>query len=352
MPAVNEKDKTEVIEKGTALKEAPLPKAPDSWPLLGNSAAMRRVTHLASKIAPTDSTVLITGETGTGKELLARAIHELSPRREKPFVAVNTGAIPENLQESELFGHLRGAFTGAVSDRRGLFEEANHGTLFLDEIGDTAPMLQVKLLRVLESREFRAVGASEDKRVDVRIIAATNRDLGALTAAGKFREDLFFRLNVIHIHMPPLRERAEDVEQLLGFFLEHYRHRFHKNLKGFSPEALKLLRGYPYPGNVRELDNIVQRAVLMAEGERIGPADLVSGLPRPLGLPAHLEEGALSAGGGLFDGRGFMNVSEVEKELILHTLKKLGGNQSLASKKLGISRSTLWRKMKEHRISA
>jgi two-component system, NtrC family, response regulator HydG len=344
-------NQTEIIEKG----RGPGPEIPAqavTWPLLGNSPAIRRVIHLAARIAPTDSTVLVTGETGTGKELLARTIHELSPRREKAFVAVNTSAIPENLQESELFGHTRGSFTGAVSDRKGLFEEANHGTLFLDEIGDTSALLQVKLLRVLESREVRAVGASEERRVDVRVIAATNRNLGALVRDGRFREDLFFRLNVIHIHMPPLRERQEDVEILLDFFLQQYRRRHHKNLKGFTPEALNLLRRYPFPGNVRELDNIVQRAVLMTEEERITPADLASSLPQALRLPVHLQDGAAGMEGELFEGRGFMSLNEVEKELIVHTLKKLEGNQSLAAKRLGISRSTLWRKMKEHRISS
>src|SRR5688572_21359345 len=209
-------------------------------PMLGQSPAMKRVQHLAAKIAPTDSNVLITGETGTGKEMLARAIHAQSPRRERPFVAVNASAIPENLQESELFGHKKGAFTGATQDRRGLFEEASSGTLFLDEIGDTSPGLQVKLLRALESRVIRRVGDGGERPVDVRVLAATNRDLAGQIARGLFREDLFFRLSVVQLHLPPLRERGDDIRLLLDSFLKRHCARHRKNLRGFDNEALTL----------------------------------------------------------------------------------------------------------------
>ncbi len=332
---------TRVIdESGFTLAEA-------AWgaalPMLGSSPAIRKIQHLLRKVAPTDSSVLITGETGTGKELLARLIHALSPRRDRPFVAVNTSAIPESLQESELFGHKKGAFTGAVQDRLGLFEEAKGGSLFLDEIGETSPALQAKLLRVLENRVIRRLGESGERGVDVRVIAATNRDLGELVSAGEFREDLFFRLNVVHLHLPPLREREGDVQVFLDAFLKKYAGRARKQLKGYDAEALPALSSYPYPGNVRELDNIVQHAVLMADGPEVGVGDLPPYmLARPrLGSPVH--EAAVSE---------FMTLAEIEKAAIRETLRRLKGNQSSAAKKLGISRSTLWRKMREYGIAS
>jgi DNA-binding NtrC family response regulator len=328
-------------------------------PMLGLSPAMKKLKHLVEKVAPTDSNVLITGETGTGKEMLARAIHALSPRRDKPFVAVNASAIPESLQESELFGHRKGAFTGAIDERKGLFEEAGSGTLFLDEIGDCSPSLQVKLLRAIESRVIRRVGEGQERPVDLRILAATNRDLVELVRRGDFREDLFFRLNVVQLHLPPLRERGEDLGLLLDSYLKRHCARQNKRLSGYSPEARSVLESYAYPGNIRELDNIVHHAVLMADGQEILPADLPPYLfSRPrLGaaslapaIPIKvIEEGSsphLELGGG------FMTLAEMEKSLIESTLKRLGRNQSLASKKLGISRSTLWRKMKEYGFEA
>jgi DNA-binding NtrC family response regulator len=324
-------------------------------PMLGQSQAMKKVQHLAAKIAPTDSNLLITGETGTGKEMLARAIHALSPRRDKPFVAVNASAIPENLQESELFGHRKGSFTGAVQDRRGLFEEASSGTLFLDEIGDTSLALQVKLLRALESRVIRRVGDAGERPIDVRVLAATHRDLVAMIGAGQFREDLFFRLNVVHLHLPPLRERGDDVFLLLDAFLKRHCQRHRKALTGFDREATTLLGAYLYPGNIRELDNIVQHAVLMAEGPEIRAQDLPPYLlarPRLGGAAAQarvIEAGLRPA---IDLGDGFMSLAEMEKSLIEATLQKLSRNQSGAAKKLGISRSTLWRKMKEYGIEA
>lgn len=335
--------------------------------LLGQSASLKRVMLLAQKVAPTDSAVLITGETGTGKELLARAIHAASRRSQGPFVAVNAGAIPESLQESELFGHRRGAFTGATADRRGLFEEASGGTLLLDEIGDTTPALQVKLLRVLQNGSLRRLGESVERPVNVRVLAATNRPLDQMVARGEFREDLFFRLNVVHLHLPPLRERGDDLRVLLKANLSRFAQRLDKPLKDFSPEAWEALGGYFYPGNIRELENIVHHAVLMAEGAQVQLADLPPylqarlALPSPMApawdasalevpssawmQPSHALPGALHAP-SLDLGDGFMSLAEVEKQLIQATLRRLKGNQSVAARKLGISRSTLWRKMK------
>jgi two-component system, NtrC family, response regulator AtoC len=318
--------------------------------LLGQSASLKRVMLLAQKVAPTDSAVLITGETGTGKELLARAIHAASRRSQGPFVAVNAGAIPESLQESELFGHRKGSFTGALADRRGLFEEAGGGTLFLDEIGDTSPSLQVKLLRV-----------------DVRVVAATNRPLDEMVSRGEFREDLFFRLNVVHLHLPPLRERGDDLGLLLKANLGRYAQRLNKRVQGFDAEAWEALSHYFYPGNIRELENVVHHAVLMCDGERVQMQDLPPYLKARLALPAPLtpleavweRPGAAKAPArealqapSLDLGDGFWTLAEMEKRLIEATLRRLKGNQSTAARKLGISRSTLWRKMKEYGLEA
>jgi transcriptional regulator with PAS, ATPase and Fis domain len=330
---------------------------------------------LAQKVAPTDAAVLITGETGTGKELLARAIHAASRRAKGPFVAVNAGAIPESLQESELFGHRKGAFTGAVADRRGLFEEAGGGTLFLDEIGDTSPSLQVKLLRVLQTGSVRRLGEGVERPVDVRVIAATNRPLDKMVSRSEFREDLFFRLNVVHLHLPPLRERGEDLELLLKANLTRFADRLHKDVNGFSPEAWQALRHYFYPGNIRELENIVHHSVLMADGHEIVMADLPPYLYARLALPGPSPDAAVDPGAAyevpreawqrpaqpanaraaaaytapsVDLGDGFLSLADMEKQLIRATLERLAGNQSIAARKLGISRSTLWRKMKEY----
>jgi two-component system response regulator HydG len=316
--------------------------------MLGQSPSLRRALLLAAKVAPTDSTVLITGETGTGKELLARSIHAMSPRRDQPFVAVNTGAIPETLQEAELFGHSKGSFTGADRDRKGLFEEANKGTLFLDEVGEMSPSLQVKLLRALESREVRAVGSNEGRRVDVRVLAATHRDLAAMVRQGRFREDLYFRLNVIQIPLPPLRERGDDLRLLLESFLERHARRYGKPGLGYSPEALELLLHHAWPGNVRELDNVVQHAVLMADGPKVLLRDLPPTLEGPPRLPGPAGAQPRAGEPGLVvEAPGFLTLDEVERRHIMETLQRCLGNQSLAARRLGISRSTLWRKMKE-----
>jgi transcriptional regulator with PAS, ATPase and Fis domain len=280
--------------------------------------------------------------------VLANTVHRLSSRKDKAFIAINCAALPESLLESELFGHVKGAFTGAETDKRGLFEEADGGTCFLDEIGDMALPTQAKLLRVLQSGEIRPVGASITKRVDVRVIAATNRDLVEAVANHAFREDLYFRLNVIQIRVPPLRERKEALPGLIHLFLERFNREYGKHVQHISEPAQVLLRDYAYPGNVRELESIIAHAVIMAEGPRIEAADLPEqmhgGGYRPnLALP-HLVAGSAED--------RIPTLEEVERDLIAMALEKLHGNQTEAAKRLGISRSTLWRKMKEYNISS
>src|SRR5918998_2838651 len=237
--------------------------------IVGEGEALRSVLDLARKVARHPSTVLISGESGTGKELVARLVHRASPRAAAPFVAVNCGAIPEALLESELFGHAKGAFTGATAERLGLFEEADGGTLFLDEIGELPAALQVKLLRALQEGEVRRVGDNQPRTVDVRVVAATSRDLEAETAAGRFRSDLYYRINVVHLHLPPLRERREDIPDLVRHFLDAYNRRFGLAVRRVSPEAMRMLMDYPWPGNVRELENVVERALVLADGPEV-----------------------------------------------------------------------------------
>jgi len=305
--------------------------------IVGKSAAIKKVIELAKKVAPTESTILVTGETGVGKELIARYIHHMSPRQNKSFVALNCGAIPETLLESELFGHKKGAFTDAVADKKGLFEEANDGTFFLDEVGELSLSTQVKLLRVVENQEIRPVGSSETKKVNIRIIAATNKDLAEAVKNGRFREDLFFRINVIQIHIPPLRERKEDISPLLAYFLHLYNQQFKKDVTGISEEAMIMLLNYEYPGNVRELENIIQHAIVVAEGSMISKNELPSFVPARQSLPEPVEP-------------SFKTMEEMEKDLIHETLFKCRSNQSLAAKKLAIGRTTLIRKMKKFKI--
>ena len=311
--------------------------------MLGGSSAMKRVVELLTKVAPTDSTVLLLGESGTGKELLANTIHRLSNRRDMPFITINCAALPDTLLESEMFGHLKGAFTGADSDKRGLFEEADGGTIFLDEIGDMALTTQAKLLRVLQNGEIRPVGASVSKRVNVRIIAATNHDLEKEVAEGAFREDLYFRLNVVQIRIPPLRERMDSLPRLVEYFLQRFSAKYGKDVQEVDEHAQALLSRYSYPGNVRELESIVAHAVIMAEDGIVCVQDLpdyVQAGARPsLALPYH-------------GGNGIPTLKEMEENLIRTALDKLDGNQTEAARKLGISRSTLWRKMKEYGIPA
>lgn len=307
--------------------------------LAGNSPAMQRVIRLLQKVAPTDGTVLLLGESGTGKEVLANAVHRLSARKDKPFVAINCAALPEALLESEMFGHVKGAFTGANQDKVGLFEEANGGTIFLDEIGDMAPITQAKLLRVLQNGEIRRVGASVSTRVNVRIIAATNRDLVLAVDENRFREDLYFRLNVVQIRIPPLRERMEALPSLIQHFIKLANSRYGRQVLGMDDQTRSLLAHYEFPGNVRELETIIAHAVIMADGPHIRAVDLPEQVQfgiKPRLRIAHQAE------------RSVMTLVELEKNHIQTTLESLKGNQTKAAKLLGISRSTLWRKMKEY----
>ena len=302
--------------------------------LVAKSEPMRRVFALARRVAKVDSTLLVTGESGVGKEVLARLVHDESARLSQPFVAVNCGAVPEGLLESELFGHARGSFTGATQDRPGLFEAASGGTLFLDEIGDVPPSMQVKLLRALQEREVRRVGENKSRAVDVRVIAATNRDLAADVAAGRFRQDLYYRLRVIEIKVPPLRERREDVLPLARTFLGEVARRLGRRVTGFSPRAANQLARYDWPGNVRELENAVERAVVLATGPRVEVADLpeevVSALP-----------------GAVVVGR-IRPLEDIEREYILAVVAASGGNKAKAAERLGIGTATLFRKLKQY----
>jgi len=302
---------------------------------------MRRVGELITKVAPTDSTVLLLGESGTGKEVMANTIHQMSPRRDQPFIAVNCAALPEQILESELFGHVKGAFTGAESDKVGLFEAADGGTLFLDEIGDMSLTAQSKLLRVLQSGEIRRVGEALTHLVDVRILAATNKDLVRDVAEKRFREDLYFRLNVFQIVIPPLRERRDALQNLAKEFLKRFNQKFNKNVYDIDENAWNIISHYEFPGNVRELESIIAHAVIMADADTITATDLPDqmrfGPGARLGLPSY-DSGAIGT------------IQEMEKDLIIRTLKKLDDNQTEVAKSLGVSRSTLWRKLKDYDI--
>jgi DNA-binding NtrC family response regulator len=299
--------------------------------LIAGSASMRPVLETIARIGPSDANVLLTGENGSGKGTLAERLHALSARASRPLVVVNVGGLSEGVFESELFGHVKGAFTDARSDRIGRFEMAEGGTLFLDEVANLSLNLQAKLLRVVESGEFEPVGSSRTRRVDVRLLSATNADLDAEVAAGRFRQDLLFRLNTIEIRLPPLRERPEDVVPLAEHFLGQHRLRYRKALEGFDEGALAALRGHAWPGNVRELDHAVERAVLMASGKRVGAGDL--GLRRVAdGVPRQLED---------------LSLEEVERWLIRKTLAREGGNVNRAAEALGLSRSALYRRLQK-----
>ncbi len=310
--------------------------------IIAVSESMRRVLRLVEKIAPTETTVLITGESGTGKEKVARFLHLQSGRASGPFIAVNAAAIPEGLIESELFGHVRGAFTDARDRKRGYFELADGGTLFLDEIAETSPLVQVKLLRVLQDREVRPVGADFSLKVDLRIITATNRDLRSALTAGRFREDLYYRLNVFSIHLPPLRERQEDIPFLANYFLELIGERTGRTFRGFSEPALALLVNYAWPGNARELENAVERAAALADGPWILPRDLPAEVTEH-GLPLLTEGHAPPLADNL-------TLEQMEAWYIRRVLEREKGNQTLAAQILGISRSTLWRKVKRYNL--
>lgn len=314
-------------------------KGTDEWsPLVGSSTAMLEVYKLVARVAESKSTVLLQGESGTGKELIARAIHANGPRRDKSFIPVNCGALPDTLLESEMFGYERGAFTGAVGTKTGLFEAANGGTLFLDEIGELGPSLQVKLLRVMQDQEVRRVGGTGSTKVDVRIIAATNRDLEQLVKEGKFRDDLFYRLNVVPITLPSLAERREDIPMLVHHFFEKYRAGSSHGVHGVLPKTMALLRQYRWPGNVRELENVIERAVSLSHGPLVTPED----------LPEAVRQGSIDEGDGKLSQEdptheAHLTLEEVEKRHLIRVLKETKGNKVKAAKILGIDRRTLYR---------
>ena len=303
--------------------------------IVGHAPSLAAALALVRRVSPTTATVLLRGESGTGKELLARMIHALSPRAERPFVRVNCAALAPGILESELFGHERGAFTGAVSRKRGRFELADEGTLFLDEVGDLAPEVQMKLLRVLQEREFERVGGTESIRVDVRMISATNRNLETAMAAGAFREDLFYRLNVFPIRVPPLRERRGDIEQLAAHFLARFVVAFGREVSGLSDDAAEKLSGYAWPGNVRELENVMERAVILASGTQIAADDLDFGAQvSPAEAPPGLDRA----------------LAHMERERLVEALGRHHGHKADVARELGINRSTLYYRLRKHGI--
>ena len=322
--------------------------------LMGQTPEMRKILKLIYKIAPTNSTILITGESGTGKEFVANIIHRLSKRSNNEFMAINCGAIPENIVESELFGTRKGAFTGATIDKKGLFEEADNGSLFLDEIGDLPLQTQVKVLRFLQNKEIRRVGDTDNKYLDVRIIAATNKDLPNAIKNGTFREDLFYRLNIFHIHLPPLRERKETIPNLVKFFVLRYNQETGKNVINIDKAAQVALSTYHYPGNIRELENIIEHAVVLAEDDVITLEDLPEQFHKPLQLETPLTSDHLQLPGNASTEEetreNIESLAEIERKHIIKALTQFKNNQTEVSKKLGISRSTLWRKLQEHEI--
>jgi len=318
--------------------------------IVGRSAALAQALALAHKVAPTDSTVLIRGESGTGKDLFARAVHYGSPRASGPWIKVNCGALPENLLESELFGHEKGAFTGAIAKKLGRFEQADHGTIFLDEIGELSPALQVKLLQVLEEKAFVRVGGSETIRVDVRIVAATNKDLEAAVAEGQFREDLFYRLHIFPLRLPALRERPEDIEPLARWFLA----RAGAPPEKITPEGYAAIRRYPFPGNVRELEHVIERALIIAGSDPVTPDELIFQPVRRLatvpGAPAAVQAAGFLEGGFAVPEipDGGLSLEALERALILQALEKAKGNKSRAARLLGLTRRTLYSRMEKH----
>ncbi len=324
--------------------------------MVGRAHAMQQIYELIDQVGPTDSTVLIQGESGTGKELVADAIHRSSRRQSGPFIKINCSALSESLLESELFGHVRGAFTGALHDKKGRFELADGGTIFLDEVGDLSPLIQVKLLRVLQEREIERVGDARTIPIDVRILAATNRPLRGLVDNGSFRADLFFRLNVIPIELPPLRERRTDIPALAALFLRSFAERMRKPVEALSPDAMRALMNHAWPGNVRELQNAIEHGAVKSTGKLLLLEDLP---PEIVEASAHVRSlaggpgNAGSAAGAGDTGRGEANGREAgrsEAGRIQEALRSVGGNRTRAAALLGIDRSTLWRRMKKHGI--
>jgi DNA-binding NtrC family response regulator len=345
--------------------------------LLGSSPGMKKILRTVIKVAPTGSTILVTGESGTGKEFLANIIHRLSQRSDENFVAVNCGAIPENLVEAELFGSRKGSYTGSVADKKGLFEVADKGTLFLDEIGELPLQTQVKLLRFLQEREIRRVGDTESRYVDVRVIAATNRDLHKAIQQGHFREDLYYRLSIFHLTLPPLRERRNSIPGLIRTFVKKYAAVNKKNIQGMAKDVEAILLNYEYPGNIRQLENIIEHAVTLCESEHLVLEDLpeylvLPGAPRPmLALPKatgldmtdiHLDATASQGETHLEEIQALpptprrpediIALGALEKSYIVQALEICKHNHTEAARRLGISRSTLWRKLKEHQLEA
>ncbi|MFC1829488.1 sigma-54-dependent transcriptional regulator [Thermodesulfobacteriota bacterium] len=306
--------------------------------IIANSPSMLQVFELLAQVSPSEANVLITGESGTGKELIANAIHQNSYRKERPFIKVNCAALPENLLESELFGHEKGAFTGAVAKRKGRFREAHLGSIFLDEIGEMSPATQAKILRVLQEREFEPVGSSNTVQVDTRIVAATNKNLQDEIRDGRFREDLYYRLNVINIDIPPLRERSDDIFLLAETFLKKYAEKNHVFIKGFTPMARDMLVRHDWPGNVRELENVVERSVIMARSDLISHEE----------LPDSFKKYASEDQAKKIDLTPGRSLKDVEREMIIRTVEQTGGNRTHAAKILGISRRTLQLKLKDY----
>lgn len=327
-------------DENTSLKEK-LSKQYQFGDIIGKSPAMQEMFSTLSMVAPTDATVLLTGGSGTGKELVANAVHQNSARSSGPFIKLNCAALHENLLESELFGHEAGAFTGAASRRKGRFELAHKGTLFLDEIGDMSLATQAKILRVLQEGEFERVGGSDIVSVDVRLLAATHKDLEKMVEDGSFRQDLFFRLSVVPIHLPALQERSTDIPELTAFFLNRYAKKNRKDIKGIHPEALNLLMQYEWPGNIRELENTIERAVILCLGEQITPHELP---------PQFFPEKVRISHASLSHTREDFTLRDMEREVIRTTLDKTGNNKSLTAKKLGIARQTLLNKIKEYKL--
>jgi two-component system, NtrC family, response regulator HydG len=309
--------------------------------IIGRSPAMKQLFETMALVAPSEAGVLIVGESGTGKELIANAIHQNSSRAQRPFIKVNCAALPETLLESELFGHEKGAFTGAMARKQGRFQLAHNGSILLDEIGEMSPPTQAKILRVLQEREFEPIGSPQTIKVDTRVIAATNKNLEEEIKEGRFREDLFYRINVVTIRVPPLRERREDIPLLADFFLKRFAEKNRRVIKGFTPRAMDLLMRHDWSGNVRELENVIERAVIMARGEMITPMEFPENLKE---LDVELKEPSFD----LSPGR---SLKEVEKEMILRTLAETDGNRTHAADILGISRRTLQLKLKEYGIN-
>ncbi|MBC8145557.1 MAG: sigma-54-dependent Fis family transcriptional regulator [bacterium] len=307
--------------------------------IIGTAPELRDVLSIVEKVAPTDTTVLLLGESGTGKELIAEAVHQLSNRANRNFVAVNCGAIPPNLEESTLFGHSKGSFTGAIANKDGLFKEADGGTIFLDEIGEMQLDTQAKLLRVLQNKEITRVGDNRPTRVDVRVVAATNREFKQMVDDGLFRKDLYYRLNVISLQLPPLRQRGDDIIELANYFALMYSERMNKQFAGCSPKLLEYLRSYNWPGNIRELQNIIERLVILSEGPHLDekhlPKEIVFG-PPPTNGTSGVEE---------------LTLAEMERRYILDILERYDGQKSVVADKLGISTTTLWRKLKEYGVN-